>query len=92
MLPSPLTHAAVIYNGETFSRPAPARHYDVLIDAVVKYNTPIDQSEVTLGFLDADGDFLSRTEAMTRAKMTQQLTSALNAQTTYPELISSDIW
>ncbi len=78
--------AAIRANGLTMSQPAPARHCDILAAMPAKMAsavTPFDQ-----GFIDSEGSFLHRGEALVIARLAGQL---LNP-TSHSELFSEDLW
>lgn len=86
-----ITHVAIIFKmfGEDkiYSLPRPNRHHNVIWDIVEK--TGVRYVSGKQGFLDSNGCFLNRQEAMIRAKATGQL-----LRITGPDdmLFSEDIW
>ena len=72
---SPITHVALKFNGETHSLPKPNRHHDII--RMIIQNDPdikfVDAPEEDWGFLDADGKYLNRKQALNRATLTNQI-------------------
>lgn len=79
-----ITHVAIQYEGKTYSLPKPNRHHHV-----IRIIGGISGPDVQ-GFLDSDGKFLTREEAVTVALAAGQIknTHAIRAG----ELFSEDIW
>jgi hypothetical protein len=85
-----ITHVAVVYNGTTYSLPPPNRHAQVLwlINETNEHNYPNEE-----GFLDSEGKFLNRKEAMKIAVASGQLRRREGAQYYQgPDLYSEDLW
>lgn len=85
--PKQITHVAIKYANKVFSLPAPNRHHDV-----IRMIGGISGPDVQ-GFLDADGVFLNRKQAMEVATQTGQI-KRLDTPGTYqgPQLFSEDLW
>lgn len=80
-----ITHVAIKYGGKTYSLPAPNRHHHVirLIGGV--------RGPDTQGFLDNNGNFLDRRQAMQLARGNGQLNRPTDGYQG-PELFSEDLW
>ena len=85
---SPITHVAISLNGTIYSLPRPSRHHEIyhsIMGALL--HDPVE------GFLDEQGKFLTRLEAMERAIKTKQLNRRKGKKYYQgPELFSEDLW
>lgn len=82
-----ITHVAVKYQGVVYSLPAPNRHHHV-IRMIGGINGPDEQ-----GFLDNNGNFLTRRQAMLLARGNGQLKRREGPEHYQgPELYSEDLW
>lgn len=79
---------AIKFNGLIISKPAPARHADV-IKAISDINRKILIKPSDQGFLDSAGNFHNRDGAMIVAPHADQLLDPDNTRT---ELFSEDLW
>jgi len=87
-----ITHVALKFNGETHSLPKPNRHHDII--RMIVQNNPdikfVDAPEEDWGFLDADGKYLNRKQALTRAMLTDQI---IDINKVYArQLFSENVW
>lgn len=79
---------AIMYAGKVYSLPKPNRHHDVIRSIPGGVKGPDVQ-----GFVDEDGVFLNRTDAMKRAVETGQLKRRPGKEHYQgPELFSEDLW
>ncbi len=66
-----ITHVAIIYNGKLYSLPKPNRHHHII------HQIHLDTGDMDIygdqGFLDDQGNFLSRKDALIHAKACNQL-------------------
>lgn len=84
-----ITHVAVKANGKLYSLPEPARHSDVIRLAVEDgAPTPIKQRQQ--GFLDSEGQWLTRADAFNVALKAGQVESREAHRCTL--LFSEDLW
>lgn len=85
-----ITHVAVRRNGRTYSLPAPNRHHDVLW-SIPKWDTKEERD--IQGFLDDQGNFLTRSEAFVLATQTGQINRRKH-EGSYDgtDLYSEDLW
>lgn len=89
--PSPIAHVAIRFRGVTFSLPAPARHHDVIRKIVEETGAAtVDSPGEDQGFLDADGQYLTRYRALRVARRTGQLREGIPVY--YGELCSENLW
>lgn len=90
----PLIVAAALRfkNGLICSVPRPGRHHNVMHAGVdLGMGKPISRDLAEQGFLDADGQFLNRTEAMLRVIECKQPFKASGTPDSL-ELFSEDVW
>lgn len=83
---------AIHKNGLLFTKPAPARHHDVISEMACQ---GIDAAGAEQGFLRSDGKFLTRIGALAYAYDNDQLLKRDEpGYTGYqgPELFSEDLW
>lgn len=82
-----IVHVAIKYKDKIYFLPHPNRHHNV-IRMIGGMDGPHKE-----GFLDSDGKFLNRTEAMLVAVECGQLRRREDAQFYQgPELFSEDLW
>lgn len=77
---------AIKANGLIMTRPAPARHHDILKrmpEGMARASVPSDQ-----GFITDGGKFLGRADALVIARQAGQLLK----ETHHRELFSEDLW
>jgi hypothetical protein len=87
-----ITHVAIIYDGTTYSLPAPNRHHNV-IRLITATNGVGIKGPDRQGFLDSNGIFLSRRGAYIRSKKTNQLKRNVSpGMYDGDELFSEDLW
>lgn len=88
---APVTHVAMRFQGQVYSLPAPNRHHDVirLIAELtgVKY---VDSRDEDQGFLDADGRYLTRRQAIVSARINRQIKNPSKIR--LGQLFSEDVW
>lgn len=85
---SPIAHVAIKHNGVTHFLARPNRHHHVIWFIV--QTTDARYVDGHQGFLDADGKFLNRQQALRRAIECGQLKP--NAHTCNGMLFSEDVW
>lgn len=83
-----ITHVAVIHGDVIYAMRQPNRHHNVLH---AMYALGIRGHEYE-GFLDSNGEYLNRLDAMDRAEKTEQLKPRLPKQYNGPDLYSEDLW
>ena len=87
-----ITHAAIQYDGKTYSLPAPNRHHHV-IRMIAKENGVGIRGPDTQGFLDSDGEFLNRRDGMKLAISNGQLNRDADPKHYQgDDLYSEDLW
>lgn len=79
-----ITHVAIKYNGKVYSLPKPNRHHHV-IRMIGGISGPDTQ-----GFLDSNGNFLDRFEALEVALSAGQVIDTNNIRAS--RLFSEDLW
>lgn len=87
-----ITHVAVQYNGLTYSLPAPDRHHHML-RLIYKVSGPltlVNGNTSVQGFLDNDGNFLDRKEALILATSAKQIKCESSIRSN--QLFSEDLW
>jgi hypothetical protein len=85
----PITHVAIRFKGTTYSLPAPNRHHDVIRHIVETTGVScVDSRNEDQGFLDADGRYLNRRQAMVNAKLNNQF----NDRPIHYQLYSENLW
>lgn len=84
-----ITHVAIIFCGKVWSLPAPNRHHNVIRMIATKLNiTHIDAHHE--GFLDSQGNYLTRKHALKVAKDVGQLLNDVDV--IGDELYSENLW
>jgi hypothetical protein len=84
-----ITHVAIRFQGVVYSLPEPNRHHDVIREIVQKTGVShVDNDEQ--GFLDEDGRFLNRSQALLRALLTNQIKDPNKIRAKM--LFSEDLW
>lgn len=88
----PITHVAIRFQGKVWSLPAPNRHHHVIrliidTDPTVKY---VDAHDDDQGFLDADGRYLNRRQALYSAQKNNQIKPGTIIR--LGMLFSEDVW
>lgn len=88
----PITHVAIRFQGRVWSLPKPARHSDVisLIHTVDPTVTTVNAYEDDQGFLDSDGRYLNRRQALYNAQKNNQLKPGITIRA--GRLFSEDVW
>jgi hypothetical protein len=86
-----LTHVAIRFRGIVYSLPAPNRHHHVIgeiirLTGVETVDAPTDDQ----GFLDENGTFLNRHQALVSAELFDQLKP--NEPVRYGMLFSENVW
>lgn len=93
----PLTHVAIRFQDKIWSLPKPFRHHHI-IRMIVWLNDTFGDQEIRSvdtdlnndqGFLDADGRFLNRKQALVNAELNGQLK---NGKIIGGVLTSEDLW
>lgn len=87
-----ITHVAIRFQGTTYSLPAPNRHHDL----IRKISEETGQETVTSmgddqGFIDEEGTYLTRRQALTVAEREGQLKEGALG-TRLGRLFSEDVW
>jgi hypothetical protein len=86
-----LMHVAIRYKGEVYSLPAPNRHHDVIrLIAEKTGDKQIDTHEDDQGFLNADGRYLRRSQALYAARLFNQIKPGVEIRLNM--LFSEDVW
>lgn len=90
-----IVRVAIRFRGVIWSLPAPNRHADVMkvVREAIELTPSIacaDPSDEDHGFLDADGLFLNRRQALYNAQKNNQLKP--NTKIKLGQLYSEDIW
>lgn len=88
----PITHVAIRFQGKVWSLPSPNRHHHVIrliIDSDSSV-THVDARDEDQGFLDADGRYLNRRQALYNAQVNNQLKPDVKIRMN--QLFSEDIW
>jgi len=87
-----ITHVAIRFNGITYSLPAPNRHYHVLQSMVKEFGEFIydPEDDSCEGFLDENGKFYNREEALAHALEHNQVKDINNIR--LKMLFSEDLW
>lgn len=85
----PITHVAIRFQGKVWSLPAPNRHHHVIQYIVEQTGVDyVDGDEQ--GFLDADGNYLTRQQALEAALVNGQVKDPSNIKAN--RLFSEDVW
>lgn len=88
----PITHVAIRFQGKIHSLPRPNRHHDVIrmiVEADPKVGTVLAFDD-DQGFLDADGLYLNRRQALYNAQVNNQIKPGTTIRA--GKLFSEDIW
>jgi hypothetical protein len=86
-----ITHVAIIWGSKMYSLPKPFRHHHI-----IRARALLENPEKTLplgnqGFLDEEGEFLNRTDALIRVRsINQPTTKYFDPRST--RLFSEDVW
>ena len=84
-----ITHVACKIKGEVYSLPKPNRHHNI-IWTLAAIDPSWRQAEGDIqGFLDDQGNFLDRTQALAHALQERQHKTPDNH---FPQLYSEDLW
>jgi hypothetical protein len=87
-----ITHVAIRFQGKIYSLPKPNRHHDVIRHIVHKTGVShVDAYGQDQGFLDSNGRYLTRRQALNVATVAHQL-KPNNTGSKLGELYSEDIW
>lgn len=88
----PITHVAIRFQGKVWSLPAPNRHHDVIRLIVETDPTvqTVNAYEDDQGFLDADGLYLNRRQALYNAQVNNQIKPGTTIKA--GRLFSEDVW
>lgn len=84
-----ITHVAIWFQGKIYSLPKPNRHHNVI--RMIYDMTGVSVDNDKQGFLDDQGNFLDRKQAMIHALACDQLTPTPQ-RLQFPYLFSEDIW
>jgi hypothetical protein len=83
-----ITHVAIRFQGKTWSLPKPNRHHHIIRLIVEELNVPtVDAHGDDQGFLDDQGEYLTREQALSHARQAGQV-----GKTAHDELYSEDVW
>lgn len=83
-----ITHVAIKHNGKVHSLPAPNRHHHILWKAVEETGKGLHGGEQ--GFLDDQGNFLDRFQALEHALACNQVKDINDIRA--GRLFSEDVW
>ncbi len=83
-----ITQVAIRYQGKVYSLPAPNRHHHILRMIFEETGEPMEENEQ--GFLDEEGNFLNRIEALAHALAHNQVLDPDNIRA--GRLFSEDLW
>jgi len=87
----PITHVAIHFRGQVWSLPAPSRHHDVIRLIVERSGADrVDTHGDDQGFLDADGRYLTRRQALISARANDQM--RVDRPVWHNELYSENLW
>lgn len=84
---SRITHVAIRFRGAVYALPAPNRHHHVIAEILRQNPDVASVSGEEQGFLDLDGRFLSREQALVSAHLHDQLRCEPRGV-----LTSEDLW
>jgi len=84
-----LTHVAIRFRGIVYSLPAPNRHHDV-IRKILRETDATYVCNDEQGFLDENGTFLNRRQALVSAELLGQLKPGTVIRA--GQLFSEDVW
>lgn len=88
---SKITHVALRFEGLIYSLPAPNRHHHVIRHIVETTGAEcVDAYDDDQGFLDEDGNYLNRTEALVSALINNQVKD--QSKIRMGMLFSEDVW
>lgn len=88
---APITHVAIRYKGRVWSLPRPNRHHNVIRKIADETgDTHIDSRGDDQGFLDADGRYLTRRQALVSALCNKQVLDENDIRG--GQLYSEDLW
>ncbi len=85
-----ITHVAIKYEGEVWSLPPPNRHCHVIWDICAKLGINQIGDDEEQGFLDSEGNFLNREEALIIALANNQIKDPNDIRAN--QLFSEDLW
>lgn len=87
-----ITHVAIIYKCKIYSLPAPNRHHNVIREIAKENGVGIKSYDIQ-GFINDQGDFLTRRQGMQYARSCGQL-NRKDETGSYQgdELYSEDLW
>lgn len=86
-----LTHVAIRFRGKVWSLPAPNRHHDVIRMIVRETGADtVDSRNEDQGFLDENGTYLNRKQALVSAQLFDQIKP--DATIRLEMLFSEDVW
>lgn len=86
-----ITHVAIRFQGKVWALPKPNRHHHVI--AFIVEQTGVDHVNSMgedQGFVDANGQYLTRRQALVRASFTEQILD--RSQLRGDRLYSEDLW
>lgn len=84
-----IERVAIMYEGDLYHLPKPARHHDVIRE-IARLNAVGIQGADVQGFLDNGGVFVNRTEALAIALSANQVLDVNNIRANL--LFSEDLW
>jgi hypothetical protein len=88
---NPITHVAIRFNGVVYSLPKPNRHHNVIWLIVEQTGVEtVDAHGEDQGFLDSEGEYLTRKEALDNARFNDQLRD--DRPIWNEELFSENLW
>lgn len=87
-----ITHVAILHQGKLWSLPKPYRHHHVI--RKIAAGLGVDMVDGAQGFLDSDGRYLTRRQALAVAQANDQLIhqERPSSATKLGELYSEDLW
>jgi hypothetical protein len=88
---SKITHVAIRFRGKVYSLPSPNRHHHV-IRAIIEELGPckVDAMDEDQGFLDEEGNYLNRKQALVSALENNQVKNPNDIRCGM--LFSEDVW
>lgn len=91
MTRTPITHVAIRFQGAVYALPSPNRHHDVIRTIVEQTGAQyVDARNEDQGFLDADGRYLTRRQAIVSARLHGQIKDPDKIRA--GQLTSEDLW
>ncbi len=88
---APITHVAIRFRGVVYSLPAPNRHHHVIAKIVQETGVDcVDGHGDDQGFLDANGRYLTRKQALVCAEVYGQIKPGTVIRAN--RLFSEDVW